>query len=193
MIVRDAVPDDAAAIADVHVRSWQSAYRGLLPENFLDQLRAEDRAAGYELGSLEPRAPKSLIAMLGERVAGFTTIGPSRDADAASAGELRALYVDPDYWRGGVGRALLLEARRRLREAGYHEALLWVLDGNTIAERFYRADGWQPDGATREEDPVGRHRHRAPLLARPQRPVVIPARTTPERRRAALRAARASK
>jgi GNAT superfamily N-acetyltransferase len=167
MIVRDAVPDDAAAIADVHVRSWQSAYRGLLPENFLDQLRAEDRAAGYELGSLEPRAPKSLIAMLGERVAGFTTIGPSRDADAASAGELRALYVDPEYWRGGVGRALLLEARRRLREAGYREALLWVLDGNAIAERFYRADGWKPDGATREEDPWGVtatvHRYRRDL------------------------------
>jgi GNAT superfamily N-acetyltransferase len=155
MIVRDAVPQDAAAIADVHVRSWQSAYRRLLPQEFLDQLRAEDRAAGYEIGSREPRAATTLIATIGEAVAGFATIGPSRDADAASAGELRALYVDPDRWRGGVGKTLLVEARKRLSDAGYREALLWVLDGNAIADRFYRADGWRPDGATREEDPWG--------------------------------------
>jgi GNAT superfamily N-acetyltransferase len=155
MILREAVPDDAAAIADVHVRSWQAAYRGLLPEKFLDELRPADRATRYELGSLEPCAPKTLIAMIGEHVAGFTTIGPSRDADAACAGELRALYVDPDHWRSGVGRALLLEARRHLRAAGYDEALLWVLDGNATAERFYRADGWRADGATRQEDPWG--------------------------------------
>jgi len=54
-----------------------------------------------------------------------------------------------------VGRALLLESRRRLRDAGFGEGILWVLRGNEGAERFYLADGWRHDGASREEDPYG--------------------------------------
>jgi hypothetical protein len=54
-----------------------------------------------------------------------------------------------------VGRALLLESRRRLRDAGFGEGILWVLRGNVGAERFYLADGWRRDGAGREEDPYG--------------------------------------
>jgi hypothetical protein len=54
-----------------------------------------------------------------------------------------------------VGRALLLESRRRLRDAGFREGILWVLLGNEGAERFYAADGWSRDGATRTEQPYG--------------------------------------
>jgi len=54
-----------------------------------------------------------------------------------------------------VGRELLLETRRRLEDAGFEEGTLWVLLGNEGAERFYAADGWQRDGATREEQPYG--------------------------------------
>jgi GNAT superfamily N-acetyltransferase len=154
-VVRDAGPPDAPAIAGVHVRAWQAAYRGLLPDDFLDALRPEDRASRYELGSRRPGSPRTIVALIDDAIVGFATIGPSRDADAAEAGELRALYVDPSCWRDGVGRRLLLEARAGLHAAGYREALLWVLLGNEPAERFYRSDGWRADGARREEDPWG--------------------------------------
>jgi GNAT superfamily N-acetyltransferase len=55
----------------------------------------------------------------------------------------------------GIGRRLLEESRRRLEEAGFSQAVLWVLLGNEGAERFYLADGWRRDGASREEDPYG--------------------------------------
>ena len=155
VVVRDARPRDAAAIARVHVRAWKAAYRGLLPDDFLDALRPEQRVSRYELGSRRRDAPRTILALIDGAIVGFATIGPSRDEDVAQAGELRALYVDPSCWRGGVGRRLLLQAREGLRAAGYREALLWVLVGNEPAERFYRDDGWQADGATREEDPWG--------------------------------------
>ena len=63
-----------------------------------------------------------------------------------------ALYVDPSVWGRGIGRRLIVGARRRLLENGFAEAILWVLAGNDRAERFDRADGWVPDGARREEE-----------------------------------------
>jgi GNAT superfamily N-acetyltransferase len=155
VILREAAPLDAPAIAVVHVRAWQAAYRGLLPGDFLDALRPEERETRYILGSSDPSAPRTILAEIAGAVAGFATIGPSRDADAPDAGELRALYIDPEHWRSGIGRTLLLDARERMAAGGYGEAILWVLAGNEPAERFYRTDGWQPDGAVRDEDPWG--------------------------------------
>lgn len=153
--IRPALPEDALAVAEVHVRAWQAAYRGLIAAEFLDALRAEERAATYTFGSTDPAAPQTIIAGEGEEVLGFATTGPSRDADSPGAGEIYALYVDPVHWGGGVGRLLLREARERLRDRGFEEAILWVLVGNQPAERFYRADGWRRDGAERWEQPYG--------------------------------------
>jgi GNAT superfamily N-acetyltransferase len=153
--IREARPEDAIAVAELHIRAWQAAYRGLLPDDFLDRLDVEERASRYSFGSAEPGAPQTILATFGERIGGFATIGPSRDDDAPGMGEIYALYVEPRSWRGGVGRLLLEEARGRLRERGFEEAILWVLVGNEGAARFYLADGWRPDGAERVEDPYG--------------------------------------
>jgi ribosomal protein S18 acetylase RimI-like enzyme len=75
---------------------------------------------------------------------GFVSIGPSRDEEGI--GELYAIYVDPDEWSRGAGRALIARAERRLAEE-YTEATLWVLEDNPRARRFYEAAGWQTDGA----------------------------------------------
>ncbi|HEY1853920.1 MAG TPA: GNAT family N-acetyltransferase [Solirubrobacterales bacterium] len=154
--VRDAIPADALAVAGVHVRSWQVAYRGLIADEFLDRLRPEERAATYRLGAEGPGAPQTVVAAGDDgEIWGFATIGPCRDEDAAGAGELMALYVDPPRWRTGTGRLLLDHATDRLRDRGFGQAVLWVLRGNEGAERFYAAAGWRRDGAEREEQPYG--------------------------------------
>jgi ribosomal protein S18 acetylase RimI-like enzyme len=153
--IRRAGPDDALAIARVHVRSWQGAYRGLIDDDFLDALRPEDRAGIYEFGAVAKGETETIVTVAEEEIVGFSAFGPSRDADAPGAGEIYALYVDPEHWGTGVGRELLLESRRRLKGAGFREGTLWVLLGNEGAERFYAADDWQRDGATREEQPYG--------------------------------------
>ena len=152
MTVREATPQDAAEVAGVHVRSWQVAYRGLFPDGYLDGLRAEDRRAYYTFGD---GRPATIVAVVGGTICGFATTGPSQDEDTADAGELYALYLDPQAWGQGIGRSLMAEARARLSRQGFAEAILWVLAGNEQAQRFYRADGWQPDGHRRQEDVWG--------------------------------------
>lgn len=151
MQIRAAEPSDALAVARVHVRSWQSAYRSLLAEEYLASLRPEDRAARYDFASADPAAPKTTLASEGDLVLGFVTTAPSRDGDLPLYGELCALYVDPDHWGRGVGRLLVAEARRRLFVQGFTDALLWMMAGNQRADRFYRRDNWLPDGNSRTE------------------------------------------
>lgn len=153
--VRRARPDDALAVARVHVRSWQAGYRGLMPQDFLDGLRAEDRAGHYTFGGTDPGAPHTDVAVRVHRIVGFATTGPARDEDARGAGALMALYVDPDSWGLGVGRALLRAGRLRLAREGCVEAVLWVLARNDRARRFYEADGWAADGSSRTEEVWG--------------------------------------
>jgi GNAT superfamily N-acetyltransferase len=143
------------AVAEVHVRAWLAAYRGLVDDDYLDNLRAEDRAAVHSFGASGPDAPETLLAVEGEGILGFVAFGPSRDTDTPDAGEIFALYIDPSRWGSGVGRLLMRKARERLRQRGHTEGTLWVLEGNEQAERFYRAEGWERDGAEREENPYG--------------------------------------
>ena len=153
--IRDATPDDALAVAGVHVRSWQAAYHGLIDRDYLDRLRPEDRAAGYRFDSADPTAPRTVVAEADGVIWGFAATGPCRDEDASGSGELYALYVDPPRWRTGTGGLLLDHATARFRDDGFDEAVLWVLRGNEVAERFYEAAGWRRDGAEREEQPYG--------------------------------------
>lgn len=136
-------------MAAIHVRCWQVAYRGLLPDAYLDGLRTEDRMVRYTLGSTDPGAPATILAVDG-KIWGFATTGPSRDREPV-AGEIYALYVDPRNWGLGAGRLLVAEARAALSRRGFAEATLWVLVGNERAQHFYCADGWLPDQSRRTE------------------------------------------
>lgn len=88
-----------------------------------------------------------LVAEVDGEIVGFVSVGAARDEDAD--GELYAIYVQPDRWGSGVGRSLIEAGEKRLRELGYREVLLWVLEDNPRARRFYEAAGWSTDGTTR--------------------------------------------
>jgi len=148
LTVRQAVPGDAMDVAVVHVRSWQVGYRGLVPDEVLNRMRPEDRVARYDFDPERGDGVLTLVAVDGDAVHGFATIGTSR---TEMIGEVWALYVDPDHWRLGVGRLLIVEARARLVRRGFDQAILWVMAGNERAERFYRADGWWPDGGRKRD------------------------------------------
>jgi ribosomal protein S18 acetylase RimI-like enzyme len=151
--LRRAAEADAAAIATIHVRSWQRAYRGILPGSFLEGLRVQDREEGWRRIMTTLAADRHpWLAEAGGDVAGFVSAGPSRDDDAGrQTGEVYAIYVDPDCWARGIGRALFSHAIHDLRDHGYDTATLWVLMDNRQARDFYEAAGWQADGAERSD------------------------------------------
>ena len=155
MEIRRALADDASGVAMVHVRSWQAAYRGLLPDHYLDQLDVERRRVGWLQTIADTDWPRSgtLVAVeANANVVGFAHIGPARDEDVdpSMVGELAAIYASPDVWGSGVGRRLMAAAVNVLRDAGNAQAILWVLEGNDRAQRFYEIGGWQPDGAAKD-------------------------------------------
>jgi GNAT superfamily N-acetyltransferase len=152
MLLRPAEPADAMDVARVHVRAWQVAYRKLLPDEYLDGLKPEERAQRYTFGGTDPREPMTTVAVDDRgTIRGFATTCAARDADVPGHGELAAIHVDPDWWGHGVGQALLASARAHLLDSGFRRAILWVLVGNVRAERFYAQDGWKPDGSQRTD------------------------------------------
>jgi GNAT superfamily N-acetyltransferase len=165
--VRAAVSEDAYGVARVHVRSWQSAYRGLIAQEYLDGLEPEVWASRYTFGRMGLRLPSTQVAVDGSTICGFVTTGLGRDVDLPNFGELMAIYVDPAYMHTGVGRVLMTAGRERLRRVGVTAASLWVLDGNVPARRFYERDGWRPDGTRRTraygDVPVDEVRYRCNL------------------------------
>ncbi len=138
-------------MARVHVRSWQAAYRSLLPADYLNNLRPEDRVQTYDFASPDPLKPQTIVASEDESILGFATTMPSRESDLKDYGELCALYVHPDLWGRGIGVALVPAARANLFELGFRNAVLWILAGNLRAHRFYQIDCWEPDGVRKTD------------------------------------------
>jgi GNAT superfamily N-acetyltransferase len=157
--VRRADVADAAQIALVHVRSWQAAYRGLLPQGLLDQLDPEARAGRWQriLRELDWSAAGAHVSVLDGQVCGFAHFGPSRDAadERRRVGEVVAIYLLPEAWGRGLGRDLMASALSGLAAAGYGSAMLWVLDGNARARRFYARGGWREDGGVKQDEILG--------------------------------------
>jgi GNAT superfamily N-acetyltransferase len=159
MEVRPARPGDELAIARVHVRTWQVAYRGHVPDEFLDGLSVDTRAEAWRRILAESDLPTmgAFVLVEGEAaIAGFVHVCPSRDEDAGEdVGEVTAIYVSPELWGRGAGRLLMKRATDSLRGAGFTEATLWVLDTNARARQFYESGGWSADGAEKVDDRPG--------------------------------------
>jgi GNAT superfamily N-acetyltransferase len=140
---------DCDRVAEIRVHGWQSAYRGLMPQSYLDALRVEREAERRrELFDRGDRAVLNLVAERAGEVVGWACHGPYRDGEVRTDdAELYAIYVDPRRYGGGIGRALLAEAVRRRSAAGHARMFLWVLKENAGARRFYERAGFGADGA----------------------------------------------
>ncbi len=152
-MIRRALPEDAQAIAKAHVDSWRSAYRGLVPDDRLERL---DYVRGAERfhDTIVTGPEEIYVAEEAGTIAGFLVLGPCRDAgvDRESTGEIRGMYLSPEYWRRGVGRSMCREAEGMLKSRAYSRVVLWVFEDNQRARRFYEAMGFTADGARKVLD-----------------------------------------
>jgi ribosomal protein S18 acetylase RimI-like enzyme len=139
-LVRPAEIDDAAAIANVHVATWRTAYRGLLPDDFLASLSG----AGYEerwRRTLGESPNHVYVAENAHGVIGFASGGRERAGEDGYSGELYAIYVVREAQHQGHGRRLVQAVVGSLREMGLKDMIVWVLRDNASARKFYERLG----------------------------------------------------
>ena len=138
MHVRTATVADALAVETVRIRGWQTAYRGIVADSFLDSLVVDAERRVAMIGS----ADVTTVVADDDGIVGMAAFGPARDASQDL--ELYALYVDPASWRKGVGTALLAACEG--------VTVLWVLADNERAQGFYRRHGFEADGGSKVLD-----------------------------------------
>jgi GNAT superfamily N-acetyltransferase len=152
-VVRPARPGDAEAIAIVHVRSWQAAYPGVVPQPILDRLSIDRRAASWRTVIESDEDERVWVVEEDGRVRGVASIGPARDDDLTpGSGELYLIYLEPEAWSRGLGRRLFEAALGDLHDRQYEPIVLWVLTDNVRGRHFYEAAGWRPDDKARVLD-----------------------------------------
>jgi GNAT superfamily N-acetyltransferase len=152
-LLRPAADADLPAIGALHYRSRASAYADILSP--AARSFGSPSAMGQwwaERWKWERDTHRLTVAADGDEVVGFTYLGPSFDEGVR---ELYAIHVDPGVVGSGVGRLLMLDA---LPHLGDH-AVLWVLEGNARARRFYERGGWFADGTARDEQMGGEPTH----------------------------------
>ena len=134
-MIRFPTPSDRLAIGHVYCTAWKAAYRGIIPSDYLDGL-TDESCAPRSIGD-----KGSLICEAGGKIVGATRFGARRDRKDAQTGELYSIYVLPERWSTGVGRALFEAAREELRADGFEAFFLWALTDNLRAVRFYERMG----------------------------------------------------
>lgn len=155
MRIRPATPEDARAIAHVHMASWRSTYRGVLPDAVLANLSLDQREVTWRQQTETARQdPLGVFVLVAEdetaSLVGFASAGPEREATSGFDGGLYAVYLLEKHQRQGIGRRFVAEAIGRFRERGYESMRVWVLDGNP-AQAFYERLGGQRVGEVGRE------------------------------------------
>jgi ribosomal protein S18 acetylase RimI-like enzyme len=146
---RVATEDDAAAIARLHIASWRVAYRGSVPDSYLDNLNEPERIDLWRQRLTEP-GKTVLLVEDDAALAAFCAVSRSDDPDAdASVWLVTNLHVSPERRRHGIGGPLLAEAIAIAQRAGGRRMTLWVVEDNWPARHFYEKHGMVLDGARR--------------------------------------------
>ena len=152
------LPENACEYTACHIACWRSAYKGLIPDDYLDNMP-------NELAQRTERLTRNLTELAGEylyyyaavenKMIGRLIMGKSRDEDKPEAGEIQAIYLLREHWNKGYGRQMMRYAKDKLKSMGYREIILWVLEENDRARRFYEKSEFVFDG-TKKEIEIGK-------------------------------------
>ena len=143
--------DSRLEVSRIYEESWKFAYQGIVPQAYLDRI-----PAGLWAASLDQGGRWSLVLEEGGRLIGTSSAGPSRWPDYPGFGEVVSLYLLPEYMGRGYGGPLLEAAVDTLAEQGFRDMLLWVLEENRRARRFYEKHGFRPAGHVMEQEIGGK-------------------------------------
>ena len=146
--IRPAILEDAASIARVHVDSWRSTYAGIVPAEYLAAFSYRNRESHWKelLTTYRPGTSYFVAETEDGDIVGFANAGPEREGDRIYRSELYAIYILEEYQHMGLGRRLFSSVTQRLLADGFDSMLLWVLEDNSPAIRFYESLGGERVG-----------------------------------------------
>lgn len=156
--IREAFPIDTEAIVEVTASGWRGAYPGIVPARHLRDLPISTWRHDVRSGLRSPDGDSfTRIADLDGVIAGYCFVAaPARgEQEGSRLAELVAIYVEPAFWRSGIGRELAHAVISEARDRSYSEMVLWTFETNRRALAFYRALGWEPDGGKRPHRATG--------------------------------------
>lgn len=153
--VRRAIAADAAAISEIYALSWKTAYRGIVPQPYLDELKLDFWQSKFQ-NWLNNNEMEAELLCVDSIPVGCVAYRKARDSAYADWGEIVSIYIHPDYFRKGYGKILLDTALKNLKSSGYQNCYLWVLDGNTNAQQFYKKNGFTGNGEKCECEIMGK-------------------------------------
>lgn len=143
MEIRQMKAGEADDISRIYASSWRCAYRGIVPQAYLDRL-SELRWSAL----LAENPSKSFVLLEAGKFVGTSSVSPARDEKLSGWGEIISLYLLPEYFGKGYGKALFQHSVRELNRRGFENIYLWTLEGNRRARAFYEKHGFAPDGGT---------------------------------------------
>lgn len=129
--------DDLNKLSYIYEESWKSAYKGIIPQDYLDYI-----PKGKWVKNLSAKGRHSLVMIEDDQMIGTSSYAPSRLSRLQGFGEIISIYILPDYIGKGYGKQLLHETIMCLKEEGYHDLYLWVLEENHHARKFYEVAGF---------------------------------------------------
>lgn len=148
--IRYADISDAKTLGKIHSMSWKVAYKGIVPNEILENFTAEKRQKYFEKALTEGWEEYAIIFKDNE-AAGLICIGKCRDTDKPdTCGEIGGLYLLPEYWKMGIGSELINWGLNELKKRYYNKVTLWVLEENLNARKFYEKVGFKHDGTVKE-------------------------------------------
>ena len=153
--IRPARPGDEAELANAHLHSWREAYKGLLPQSYLDDLPLtfKNRKNAWLQKINEPEKFILQVAESKYGIVGFACLQSARDEDRKEYAEVSAIYLLEKFKGKGIGFKLLASGLKQIQQRGFNKAYCWVLEGNPTV-KFYEKSGARFDG-TAKDDEIG--------------------------------------
>ena len=150
--IRKVLPEEAHEYTICHINCWQSAYKDIVPGDYLSNMmnEIEQRTENLRKALSEPSDYEYYCVVTNDKIIGRLIIGKSHDEDKPDAGDLGAIYLLEDYWDKGYGRIMMNFALKRFGELGYNEIIIWSFEANDRANQFYKKFGFKPDGIKNE-------------------------------------------
>jgi len=152
LVIHKALVEEAYEFAVCHTNCWRDAYKGIMPDAYLENMlnTLDEKAEKFKQWISDASGSEVCGVTLDGKMIGKLGFGECRDEDKTNTGEIIAIYLLKEYWDKGYGRQMMEYTMEKLKEMGFQEIVIWVLEENIRARLFYEKFGFAFDGAIKE-------------------------------------------